>query len=460
MKNLAALAIALALILPVSAGAVPGMRHTRLPDAAFEYRLNFPKSDTDDSPAVSVRGMCSVTFVVAGSDAVSLYLIPSDSTAATSGTLIKSFTASTTAATTFQSGAMWVKAVATTADEGGSIMRIHCSNEQVASTGEACTTAGLVPYVGDLGGYKCEPELSYTEADNELNVGKLLVDAVAGKNVISMEANSDYDGPDPAANDGLLYWLTDTPAPRLAIETLDILNAPIFPVIATDNYYTEVLPWGVTFTDVDAEYENLGTAGVEQPVRFCMDKVGLPAQTITTAGHTHTQGVDSAADTEAATDSSTDTITIPLAGSKNCSEGATATRSQWVYDLPGDPFIKDIWCKSSSPLNTLWATGDEVGLRLAVFNGPEADEYNMEVAAFTYGFDEIDAAYPVAGVSSNRFLFATVDAYASSFFTGPFDPGDISQVSIRLTITNMTRAAASSWNLLRLECGAGVELRR
>lgn len=287
MKNLAALAIALALILPLSVGATPGLRHERLPENGFEYKLTFPASDTDDSQALAVRGMCSVTWVRAGSDVVELYAVPTSSTAATSGTILGTFTTSTTAATTFQAGTMWVKAVATTAAAGGSIMRIHCSNSQVASTGEACTTAGLVPYVGDLGGYKCEGDLSYAEDDNELNVGAVLVDAVANKNVISMEANAEFTGPDPSATKVLMYPLTATVHHEFYIETLDSLNAPSRVVKDSPDYYDMVLSWGVEFLDIDTEYDDLGSIGTPSTQTFCMVRAAHSEQatTYTSADH-------------------------------------------------------------------------------------------------------------------------------------------------------------------------------
>lgn len=91
------------------------------------YTLTFAAGDTEDSEAIGVRGFCSVRFQQSGGDDVSLYAVTTAETAASSGTLIGAFTASTTAATTFIAGTRWVKAVATDATAGGSVMVIDCA---------------------------------------------------------------------------------------------------------------------------------------------------------------------------------------------------------------------------------------------------------------------------------------------------------------------------------------------
>lgn len=281
MRRLATLA-ALALLFPSLANGIPDPSRTNLPDNGFEYTITFPAADTDDSKAMRVRGMCSVTWVRGGSDVVELYSVPTATTAATSGTLLGTFTTSSTAATTFQSGTRWVRAVATTAATGGSLMRIHCSNSQVASTGEACTAAGLAPYVGDLGGYKCESTYSYDEDEDQLTVGEVAVTAVAGKNVIRMEANSAFTGDDPTSTEVLLYGLTgDT---ELYVENLDGIGAPSRVVTDSPDYYDVVLSWAVDMNDIDNQYATL-TAGATTTQKFCMVKAAGSqlAQTIATS---------------------------------------------------------------------------------------------------------------------------------------------------------------------------------
>lgn len=92
--------------------------------------LYFGANDSADSAAVGVSGFCSVRASLQGSDAVSLYAITSATTAASSGTLLKAFTASTSPSNpiyTFTASTQWVKAVATSSSTGGSTVTIECS---------------------------------------------------------------------------------------------------------------------------------------------------------------------------------------------------------------------------------------------------------------------------------------------------------------------------------------------
>jgi hypothetical protein len=92
--------------------------------------LRFAASDFADSVAIGVGGFCTVRFEQAGGDDVSLYAITTQSTAATSGTLLKAFSASTSPsnpAYTFTASTQWVKAVAVDATAGGSILIIECN---------------------------------------------------------------------------------------------------------------------------------------------------------------------------------------------------------------------------------------------------------------------------------------------------------------------------------------------
>lgn len=92
--------------------------------------IKFLIGDTADSPAIGVSGYCSVRFQQASGDDVSLYAVTTATTAASSGTLLKAFTASTSPSNpvyTFTASTQWVKAVATDATAGGSVMTIECS---------------------------------------------------------------------------------------------------------------------------------------------------------------------------------------------------------------------------------------------------------------------------------------------------------------------------------------------
>lgn len=119
------LALLLALSPPVSAQ--PTVNGGQSPSRVQSYDIVFSAGDTTDSPAIGVSGFCSVRYQQSGGDDVSLYAVTSAGSAASSGTLIGAFTASTTAATTFTAGTRWVKAVATDATAGGSVMTIECA---------------------------------------------------------------------------------------------------------------------------------------------------------------------------------------------------------------------------------------------------------------------------------------------------------------------------------------------
>lgn len=107
--------------------------------AAYITTLKFKISDATDSDPIGVNGTCSVRYVQVSGDDASLYAITNPTDAASSGTLIGAFTASTTEPTTFRAGTLYVKAKATDSTAGGSTMTIHCSNAEVAGGGIEAT---------------------------------------------------------------------------------------------------------------------------------------------------------------------------------------------------------------------------------------------------------------------------------------------------------------------------------
>lgn len=446
MRHIAALATAMALLLPSLAFAAPGVSENRLRDSVIEYELRFSISDTADSKAFEVRGMCAVTFDQAASDAVSLYAVPNMGTATSGGTLIASFSADTTAATVFQPGTSWVRAVATTADAGGSTMRIVCSLGQVASTGEACGTTGLAPYVGTGGRYKCEADYSYDEDANQLSVGEVAVDATAGENAIRMEVNADFTGDNPTATEVIIYGLTDTVHPEAYIETLDSLNAPSRIVKDGPDYYDMVLEWGVEFIDVDAEYTDLLAAGEAKTETFCMVK----------GAHAEPERVY-------ATGDATTDITIPLTGVAGCGTGLGGTIARRAYHLMGDPFVKDAWCTSAVNLGSggnIWDTADEIIVRFGVSNVQDlaSEEFSVSIHDMTYGYNEI-LAYQTplgGGVGKQSQLREAVNAYSSSGFAGDLSPGTVNMTIFTATIIGMTRDSGTTWNTMKLQCNLGI----
>ena len=399
----------------------------------------FPITETGvDSLAFEVNGLCSVVYESAGSDDASLYAVPTSETATGSGTLIVAYTDSSTVPTVFQPGTRWVRAVAVSAATGGSVMRITCSNTQMASTGEACIPAdsGLAPYVGSGGRYKCEADYFYTEATNQLTVGEVAVTAAVGENAIRMEANSAFSGDDPTSTEVLLYGLTgDT---ELYVENLDGLGAPSRVVTASPDYYDVVLSWGVAFKDVDNEYAVLGAAGAQIVDKFCMVKSAHaePGKSLSSAGESGD-------------------VDVPLTGLGGCSANVSATAPKVAYALMGDPYIKDSWCTAHSGPE-LWATGDEVVVRFGVSNNVDLflPEYLISAHDMAYGYDEI---FIYKGeVDRHSELREAVDGLSSSFFTEAIDAGGLKMVLYTASIESMTRAVGSTWNVFHLQCSLGI----
>lgn len=119
----------------VMLAASPGWAAPRVIGPAKSYgdyttSLVFSANDATDSSAIGVSGFCSVRATLQGSDALSLYAVTSSTATASSGTLLKAFTASTSPSNplfTFTASTQYVKAVATSSSTGGSIMQIDCS---------------------------------------------------------------------------------------------------------------------------------------------------------------------------------------------------------------------------------------------------------------------------------------------------------------------------------------------
>ena len=401
----------------------------------------FPITETGvDSLAFEVNGLCSVVFESAGSDDASLYAVPTGGTATGSGTLIVAYTDSSTVPTVFQPGTRWVRAVAVSAATGGSVMRITCSNTQIASTGEACGTSGLAPYVGTGGRYKCEPEYAYDETTNQLSVGEVAVDANIDKNVIRMERNASFTGANPTATEVLLYPLAVDN--ELYVENLDGVSAPSRVVTASPDYYDVVLEWGVAFLDVDNEYLTL-TPGATTTQKFCMVK----------APHVDKEKIYT-------TSVEAETITIPLTGFNGCSGAGQQTTSELAYALMGDPYVADAWCTTTSNIASgfPWATGDEVVVRFAVSNQVEVasgvGEYGSSIYDLTYGYDEILIYKGV--VSRHAELRDAVDAFASTGFVGAIDSGGLKMTLFSASIESMTQAAVSTWNNFKMTCSLGI----
>lgn len=302
-------------------------------------------------------------------------------------------------------------------------------------------TATEIPFIAANGDFDCEADFTYDASANELNVGSIALDPVAGKNVVRFPGISGFTGPDPSATEALLYCLSTDQ--ECYVENLDGLNAPSRVVTASPDFYDVVLSWGVAFEDVDNEYVTLAP-GPGTPVvqTFCMVKASF---------------VDS--ERTYSSNGETDDVVIPLTGTNACSIAASQTRPKQMYPLMGDPYVKDAWCTTHTNLAsgaTLWATGDEVVVRFGVSNTAEVapDEYLASIHDMTFGFDEIDVYKEDVGRHTE--LRDPVNAFASSALTGTVDPGGIKMAMFTAHIIGMTRAAGSTWNAIQLQCSLGI----
>lgn len=95
------------------------------------YTVSFDAS-TAETKLIQPGASCSVGVAYTGTGTVSLYQVATATTAAASGTLVGTFSASTTAPTTFRPGLPYLKAVASSTGTSGTLMTIRCSNTEIA----------------------------------------------------------------------------------------------------------------------------------------------------------------------------------------------------------------------------------------------------------------------------------------------------------------------------------------
>jgi len=126
------IALLAVLLLAAPAWSAPTRGGGPLQYSAREHTVDFDDS-TVDSPSIPVGGTCSATFILgSGGGTVSLYQVPSTTTAASSGTLVTTFSATTTVPHRFTPGNGWVKAVAAS-DSDGSKLTVTCSYVDLAA---------------------------------------------------------------------------------------------------------------------------------------------------------------------------------------------------------------------------------------------------------------------------------------------------------------------------------------
>ncbi len=437
MKRVTVLLTALLIAALATHVAYASPRYKRSPSINTNVSMTytFPITETGvDSLAFEVNGLCSVVYESKGSDDASLYAVPTSSTATGAGTLIVAYTDSSTVPTVFQPGTRWVRAVAVSAATGGSVMRITCSNTQMASVGEACGTSGLAPYVGDGARYKCEADYSYDEALNKLSVDELLVGgiqviAVAGENAITFEGNAAYTGDAPTGAQAVVYAKTDG---DLYMGNAALTEERLSYTSAAD-HYDLILYWGVDFTDITAEYGGTPTGGLVTQ-RFCMDHIAGPQIVMDSFGQTGD-------------------VVLPLRGSNGCGTGYAAFDPLLSYTVYGDPYFKKAWCVSSSTSASF--LDDVVTINFTLTNRVDVAEKNITAATVIFSDAAAVAEHGVAILNATP-LSDSVENYASSFFVAQ-SPGDISHVMVRAQIDSWTRL--DGYNDLNLQCALGLEFR-
>jgi len=97
---------------------------------------------TTDSEAFALSTSCSVRAVVyGGSGTASIYQVPTKTTSASSGALVKSFTSVSGAAYSFNPGQRWARA---TGASDGTVVEVYCSRMIAGSTEKtSCSTVSI-----------------------------------------------------------------------------------------------------------------------------------------------------------------------------------------------------------------------------------------------------------------------------------------------------------------------------
>lgn len=126
------LVLAVAFALP--AWAKPSVSSAISPEGWRVHTIKFDAT-TDDSEPFGLGPSCSVRVITyGGSNSVSLYQVPTRTTAASSGSLVGTFSSVSTSATTFRPGQGLAKVVSTSGSDG-TVMEVWCSNSEIAAGG-------------------------------------------------------------------------------------------------------------------------------------------------------------------------------------------------------------------------------------------------------------------------------------------------------------------------------------
>ncbi len=124
--------------------------NTNSSQSSFVTTLTWTAGADEDSALIPIGGSCSLSFIRGGSDVVEVYQVPDAVTAASAGTIVTTLSATTTIPFVVQPAQAGLKAVATTATAGGSILTVRCSNTQVSSSNQTDVLIGGVSGVSDV----------------------------------------------------------------------------------------------------------------------------------------------------------------------------------------------------------------------------------------------------------------------------------------------------------------------
>ncbi len=140
--------------------------------------ITFSAGDTSDSDAVPVNNICSARAVVVSGDVLELRAVTTPGQTAASGTLLATFTTSSTAPTVFTAGTLYVKARATTATNGGDLIVVNCST-QIVSSGYR-NTVRMSDFAAGSSTFGLQEAINYVCLLNSLVAGQV-IEVAAGR---------------------------------------------------------------------------------------------------------------------------------------------------------------------------------------------------------------------------------------------------------------------------------------
>jgi len=298
-----------------------------------------------------------------------------------------------------------------------------------------------IPYIGAGGQLRCTASFTFDPATGEVTLGQVTVDAVDGENVIRITGNTTWDGTAPTGGEVILYSLLGDK--QVHMENADTAGYPERVVVASPEHYEFAMNWGIKFNDITTQYGPLSTTTTKN---FCMVRTAVVGESSTEL----LDGVGGPADVF---------FEQAMSGTESCDPTSGDQHDHnYVYALPGDPFIKQVWCTTNTNIGTggnAWVTGDGAVMKFYASHHPADDtvELGVVLATLDFSFDAMTTEY--GDVDRYYVLSADVNAYASDFFSGGLDPGDIDGVLVGQYLYSMSRAGPR--NVMSYQCGMSIE---